>query len=471
MQSKQNQHLGQIKNLKSHLKEAKGNLLTSLLNLDCCQQIIKESRQFRERIYTPFQIIRSFIKQVLDADKSCSNAVISVAAERLSEGKTPISINTGPYVKARRRLPEETIAYLVSAVGKESLKTGLVSWKPYGREIKLCDGTTVEMPDTKANKKVFPKHNNKKKNVGFPLARIVAVMSLTTGSIIDYAIAACKGKGTGEVSLLRKVLGCIEENDILLCDRLYCNFFLICDLLNKNADILVPGHNQRCYDFRKGVRLDKKDHIVPWIKPRRPEWMSPEEYAQYPKQIQIREFKLGGVIYITTLLDAKKYHKKELTLIYKRRWEIEINLRSIKTIMKMDKLSCKSPDMIRKEIGVHFLAYNIIRHIMVNACVQHGAFPNKVSFKGSLQLVNEYMPYLLTCSSQKKWMLFYSELLRLIVTIKVGGRPGRCEPRAVKSKPKTSFPVLKKSRKAEQIKLQKKVTKIIKMIDNEALAA
>lgn len=226
MQSKQNKQQGQIKHLKGYLQNAKkGNLLTALLNLECCQQIIKESRPFRERIYTPFQIIRSFIKQVLDADKSCSNAVISVAAERLSEGKKPISINTGPYVKARRRLPEDTIHHLVSAVGKESLKTASVAWKPYGREVKLCDGTTVVMPDTKANKKVFPKHNNKKKNIGFPLARIVAIMSLTTGSVIDYAMDACKGKGTGEISLLRRIFGCIEENDILICDRLYCNFF------------------------------------------------------------------------------------------------------------------------------------------------------------------------------------------------------------------------------------------------------
>src|SRR5665647_461682 len=137
MQSKQNKYQGQIKNLKSHLLNSKqGNLLKALLNLDCCQQIIKESRQLRERIYTPFQIVRSFIKQVLDTDKSCSKAVISVAAERLSEGKKPISINTGPYVKARQRLPEETIHLLVSAVGKESLEIGSISWKPYGRGVK-----------------------------------------------------------------------------------------------------------------------------------------------------------------------------------------------------------------------------------------------------------------------------------------------------------------------------------------------
>ncbi|HHF7368593.1 TPA: hypothetical protein ACPSKY_003761, partial [Legionella bozemanae] len=208
MQSKQNKQQGQIKKLRSILKDAgKGNLLTGQLNLACCQQIIKKCRSFRQRIYTPFQIIHSFIKQVLDSDKSCSNAVISMAAERLNEGKKKISINTGPYVKARKRLPVETIHQLVNAIGKDSLQTASVSWKPYGREIKLCDGTSVQMPDTKANRKVFPKHNNQKKNIGFPLARIVAVMSLTTGSIIDYAIDACKGKGTGEISLLRKILG------------------------------------------------------------------------------------------------------------------------------------------------------------------------------------------------------------------------------------------------------------------------
>ncbi|HHF7368594.1 TPA: transposase, partial [Legionella bozemanae] len=191
------------------------------------------------------------------------------------------------------------------------------------------------------------------------------------------------------------------------------------------------------------------------MKPRKPEWMTQEEYLSYPKQIQIREFKVGGKIYVTTLLEVQKYHKKELALIYNRRWEMETNLNSIKTIMGMDKLSCKSPDMIKKEIGVYFLAYNIIRHIMIHACIQHHTFPNQVSFKGTIQLFNKFMPYLMTYSNKKKQLLLYRELLRLLATKKVGNRPGRCEPRAVKSRPKT-FPILRKPRKIEQIKLQKK---------------
>ena len=226
MQCKQKKITVQIKKLKSDLqKEGQGNFLTSILNLRCCQEIIKTSAHIRERIYTPFQVIRSFIKQILDADHSCSNAVISLATERLNEGKKAISVNTGPYVKARKRLSEEIPRALVQAVSEESLKHVTKAWRPFGREVKLADGTTVQMPDTKANNKAFPKHANKKKRIGFPMARIVAIMSLTTGSVMDFAIAACKGKGTGEITLLRTLLGCIKANDLFVADRLYCNFF------------------------------------------------------------------------------------------------------------------------------------------------------------------------------------------------------------------------------------------------------
>lgn len=201
--------------------------------------------------------------------------------------------------------------------------------------------------------------------------------------------------------MLKKILGCNKANDLLIADRLYCNFFLVCDLMNQQADLVVPGHNQRRYDFRKGHRLSKKEHLVTWAKPRKPLGMSQSVYEKYPKHIQIREFKLGGTIYITTLLDEKKYPKKELLSLYQRRWEAEVHLNSIKTIMGMDKIACKSPDMVRKEIGVYFLAYTIIRYVMADAARQHLVPPNHISFKSTLQLFNEFMPYFSTCSNQK----------------------------------------------------------------------
>ena len=167
---------------------------------------------------------------------------------------------------------------------------------------------------------------------------------------------------------------------------------MIHDLKNKNVDVIVPGHIQRHSDFRKGKRLGKKDHITVWKKPKRPEWMSQEAYKKYPNEIPIREFKSNGVIYISTFFDASLYPKNELYLLYKRRWEVELHLNSIKTVMGMDMLSCKSPEMLRKEIGVHFLAYNIVRTIIIEACIINSAMPWKVSFKSTLQLLNQFLP-------------------------------------------------------------------------------
>jgi hypothetical protein len=299
----------------------------------------------------------------------------------------------------------------------------------------------------------------KKKGAGFPIARLLVVISLTVGTVIDYAIDAHKGKGTGEQSLLRRIFGCIEEKDIVLGDRYFPSFFVMADLKKIGADGIFRGQSQRNYDFRKREQLGKKDHKVNWKKPAKPEWMDEKQYIDYPEQIEIREFKVAGEVYVTTFLDANKYDKKELAKIYKMRWGVEIDLRSIKSVMNMEMLSCKTPEMVRKEIGIHLLAYNFIRIIMAEACAKHGTLPWQVSFKGTVQLLNKFMPYFLNSSANKNKML-YENMLELLVKNKIGNRTGRIEPRAIKRRQKP-FPKLNKPRMVEKLKLLKKINKKI----------
>ena len=202
--------------------------------------------------------------------------------------------------------------------------------------------------------------------------------------------------------------------------------FLLYDLKHIGADGIFRGQAQRHYDFRSGVKLGKNDHVVHWKKPSKPAWMDQEQYDAYPIEIQVREFKVNGNVYVTTFLDTKKYHKQELAKIYERRWDVEINLKSIKEIMNMDFLSCKTPEMVRKEMGIHFLAYNFIRIIMAEACEKHNETPSKISFKGSVQQINSFTPYFLN-SSEEKNRILYTEMLQLIVKNKIGNRPGRDE--------------------------------------------
>lgn len=452
-----------IENHKKLLINGKSALsLNDILSSEKCQSIITECREFRSRIYTPLKTLLIFIKQILNADKSCRNAVAGNIVEQISRGEKASSSNTGPYSKARERLPEAAVKELVKETGKLTANKASSKWKWHGYNVKLVDGTNVTMPDTKENQKEFLRHNNHAGEVGFPMARLVVIMSLAVGAVIDYAVGASKGKGTGEHSLLRSILNCIKGGDLLLGDCYYPSFFLIADLLTRGADGLFPGLIGRNYDFRKGERLSKNEHIVEWRKPTRPEWMDKETFDAYPKQIRVREFKVSGRIYVTTLLDNKKYNKKELAALYELRWQVELKIRDIKITMNMEMLSCKTPDMVRKEIGVHFLGYNLIRILIAEACTSHHCIPYQISFKGTVQLLNQFMPYFsksIKHSNRNEELL--SELLRLIVQNKVANRPGRLEPRAVKSERRKTFRTMKKARIVEKQRLERKREKRI----------
>ena len=222
----QKRTLSQIEKQKHQLFTDNGELsLTKILNSERCQRLISESRDYRERLYSPLTTLFMFIKQVLNPDKSCKKAVSGHIAEQIKLGKEVSSSNTGPYCKARERLPETMVKELVKEVGKTASKKTALGWKVYGREIKLVDGSTLMMADTAENQAVYPQHGNQKEGAGFPLVRLVVVMSLTVGTILDYAVEAFKGKGTGEQTLLRSIFNCIDKEDILLGDRYYPSFF------------------------------------------------------------------------------------------------------------------------------------------------------------------------------------------------------------------------------------------------------
>lgn len=444
MKSKESSEIIQFKKYKNHFNE---EILSTLMDTQAYQSLIKEYTWDRHQgsLYNPFTTLGLYIQQVLSADKSCKNVTSSRVAQEAFKKSTLIGSSSGAYVKARKRLPPSMLYEMVKSTGKEYAQQIPEDWKTFGRPLKGFDGTTVTMADTIANRDYYPKHSNQKKEVGFPLARLVVLMSLDTGGILDYAVGPCIGKGTGESTLLRSLLTALEPNDIVVADRYYPHFFLLWDLQKKGVDGVFRAAAQRHYDFRLGTRLGKYDHITTWTKPRKPDWMTREEYHSYPDTMQIREFKESGLIYVTTLCSPQAYPKAKLILVYKRRWEVETNINYMKTVMEMSHLSSKTPDMIVKEISVHFLAYNLIRNLMVKAAIKHQLKATQISFKGTMQLLNQFTPCISHASSRRKSFLVQT-LLLYITKNRIAQRPGRYEPRAVKRRPKT-FPVLKIDRK------------------------
>ena len=216
------------------------------------------------------------------------------------------------------------------------------------------------------------------------------------------------------------------------------------------VDVLFEQHGSRASDFRQGQRLGVRDHLIRWIKPRtRPEWLTLEQYQAAPKSILVREVKVGGRVLVTTLLDPHRVPKGELDTLYAQRWNVELDLRNIKTTMGMEALSCQTPDMVEKELWVYLLAYNLIRLLMAQAACQSDLHPRDISFKHTVQLWTQWMSQAPT----HRVGLPDQPLFELIGQHRVGTRPGRIEPRARKRRPKP-YPWLKVPREQAQRQLR-----------------
>jgi hypothetical protein len=256
-------------------------------------------------------------------------------------------------------------------------------------------------------------------------------------------MAPYRGKRTGETTLLRHLVGQLEAGDILLADAIFSNYSTLALLLWQGADMISHHDGRRHVDFRQGQRLDRYDHVVPWQKPVRPFWMSRKVYLALPETLTVREvkvevsqkgFRRRHLLLVTTLLDPLVYPKDELATAFRCRWHAELDLRSIKHVMQMDVLRCKSPAMVRKEVWMHLLAYNLIRKLMAQAAAVAGICPRDISFKGTLQTLVAFAAAGWACPDRRNEL--YAAVLKAVATHRVNDRPDRVEPRAVKRRPK-----------------------------------
>jgi hypothetical protein len=390
---------------------------------------------FRERVYGPLNTLRVFIEQVLSADQSCQDAVARGLSERVALGQSASTLNTGPYCKARARLPVGLVKRLVREVGQRLCADQPGAWRWRGREVKLVDGMVVSMPDTPSNQSSFPQNAEQGIGVGFPLARIVAIISLSCGAVLEWAMGACEGKETGETALLWGLVQWLKPGDVVVADRYYAGYFMLAWMIQHGVDVVIRQNARRHTDFRRGRRLGPRDHVVLWQRPQRPRWMDPATYASMPETLELREARAGGWTLVTTFTDAHQVSKADLLELYRSRWQVELDVRSIKSVMQMDVLRCKSPQMVEKEVAVHFAGYNLVRAVMARAAYLGALLPRQLSFKGALQLLRAW-EQTLRHSPRGRIAVCQAHLLAGISKMKLLIRPWRVEPRAVKRRPK-----------------------------------
>lgn len=427
-----------LEQIRCQWKQAQGLPFSELLPAESIHDVVKVAGS-RERIFTPVVTLWAFLSQVLSPDHSCREAVARLIAWRTSRGMKPCSANTGSYCEARQRLPLEALRTLVRHSGQRLQAECDPTWLWKGRAVKLVDGTTVTMPDTKANRQAFPRVYRQTR-ADFPIARLVVVFSLACGTVLDAVLNSTKGKKTGENTLFRSLHSTLKAGDVVLGDRLFDSYHDIALLQGRGVDVVFRMKQSRHCDFRRGQWLGTLDHRVVWEKPRFDSArFTRAGYRRLPHQLEMRElrfriqqdgFRPAEITLVTTLLDPVLYPKEDLASLFRERWHCELDLNALKTTLEMEHLRCKSPSQIQKEVWAHLLVYNLIRQTMAAAARKHGLQPRRVSFKGTVQAINSFAPYL-SCSLLPHDQL-WEALLAAIATHQVGNRPNRYEPRKIK---------------------------------------
>jgi len=407
---------------------------------------LRSNDEDEDTVYTPAVTLWAFLSQMLHRgeQRSCIAAVSRVVVLLVALGRKPCSSNTGAYCRARAKLPEKVLRRLTLHMATGCQQEAPAEWLWHGRHVKLVDGTTVSMPDTHANQAAYPQQAGQDEGLGFPLVRMVLLFSLATGMLCDMAMGPYQGKETGEPALFRELLDRLAEGDIVLADRYYCSYFMIALLMELGVDLVVRLHPRRTADFRRGRRLHKGDHLVEWKRPVKPSWMDRKTYDKMPESIEVREvlvrvdqpgFRTESLVVVTTLCDAEEYAAEEIAKLYRGRWLAELDIRTIKITLDMDVLRCKTPEMVRREVWTHLLAYNLIRRTILQSAQASGLSPRELSFTAAMQAIAASWGTAPLVDSRTFALLVDAHLANL-AGHRVGHRPDRVEPRAVKRRPK-----------------------------------
>lgn len=434
---------------------------TNVLTEEVVTHALAAVGSWLDRIFSPLVTLWVFLGQVLSADHSCRAAVARLIAHRVAGGQRPCSARTGAYCQARKRLPEAFFSETALRTGR-ALDDGVdEGWLWKGRRVYVYDGSSVTMPDTPANQAEYPQPVAQKPGLGFPLARIAAVFSLACGAVVGLGTCRYAGKGQSDLGLLRKLLDLFRPGDVMLADRLMCAWTEMVMLHQRGVDSVCRFSSHRKADFRRGRRLGEGDHVVVWPKPQKPRTIDREAYAALPESLTVREcrvrvgqpgFRTRVLVVATTLLDVEAFTKDDLAQLYRARWHAELDLRSLKQVLQMDVLRCKTPELVRKELWTHILAYNLIRTVMAQAAGRHGIEPRSISFKGALQTLEAFQPVIALRGERDAAFRrsLYERVLEAVASHRVGNRPDRFEPRRRKRRPKPYDRLMKPRHEAKR---------------------
>lgn len=400
----------------------------------------------RKRVYTEIVVFWAWLAQVLNFNASCSKAVTLIRAWCSSQDLPLPSAQTGAYCQARIRLRLEFLKSIFSHL------TGILNnrirpqdlW--HGMIVKSIDASSVQLMDTPENQKAYPQPTTQKKGCGFPVMGVSAILNHAHGGWEGYVTSP---HTEHDHKVAHRLLEYFHQGDLVLADTAYSSYELMSLFKAKEVHSLMPLHQARKADFRRGKKVGKNQRITTFEKPRTQpptSSLSQKEWDQLPSTIEVRiirfyytnkEGKQCRKHLVTSLLDTEQYPWEELVLLYLERWDIELRFRDVKTTMKFEALNVKTPEMARKTLAMALIGFNLIKAVSQEAS-EFGRIPiREMSFKGVLdEVISQSSIYRNHAQHPHKCAYLYERLIHLTSEQRINLRPFRYEPRAIKKRPK-----------------------------------
>jgi Transposase DDE domain len=359
--------------------------------------------RWRQRLLDPVTTIHLFLLQILHGNTACTHL------PRLA-GRP---FTASAYCQARSRLPLAVLQALLQRIAETLRPLVDAEGLWHGHRVWFLDGTGVSLPDTPPLQHAFGQPTNQAPGCGFPVARVLALFHAGTGLLQSFLASPLRSHEMARAAALHPQL---RAGDVLVGDRAFGTFAHLYLLVSHGLHGVFRMSQRRVVDFSPGrlppprwntrklsgkarsrwVRtLGPMDQVVEWYKPyQRPTWMSAEEYACLPVTLAVREtryevsrpgFRVRSVTLASTLLDGEAYPATELAGLYRRRWQVETDLKHLKTTLGMDVLHCETEAGVLKELTAFAVVYNLVRVVMLEAARRQGVAAARISFVDALR--------------------------------------------------------------------------------------
>jgi hypothetical protein len=391
----------------------------------------------RRCTYTTLVTFWAFLSQVLDPDGSCRRALTRVQTLCSALGLALPKEDTGAYCIARSRLPIRVLFKVFYCIVAR-----LAALPREGRRIVVMDGTSIRMPDTPENAAAYSYTPGAKPGCGFPLMQLLGLFDLSTG----VWLATIKSKVKAhDARLAWKMLKHLRTGDILLADRAFCSYAFIVACQRRGVDVVMRLHQARDPQTDKGRRIGPNDWQVTWSRPAQCiKGQHPAQHAALPAVLPLRLVQVQSnarghrtheLKIVTTLRDPAAHHALQIAAWYQRRWQVELCFDDIKTSLRMDVLRCKSPHMVARELLMHMIAYNLVRHLIISAGPWRAIDARDgLSFKGTMDRLDQWQWAIWSAPNARHARRRRDDLLQTIANDPIIKRPGRKEPRVCKDR-------------------------------------